>query len=230
MADPTLLIAVPAYGGSIKAPCVQSLLALQKALVKQGIKSAFDFTSYAEITAVRNLLATRMLRTPDATHLLFIDSDMQFVPETVFRLIAAQKPVIGCFYSERNANQGLVGVVDRPTEVPEDGLVEAAAIGMGLCLIERGALEAMATTGALAEQRQHPFADTLEGPLLGFFNAPQDNLYLSEDIAFCRRFTALTGQPIHALAREDIGHVGEQIFRRATDISLIMPKSAPEDS
>ena len=104
MADPTLLIAVPAYGGSIKAPCVQSLLALQKALVKQGIKSAFDFTSYAEITAVRNLLATRMLRTPDATHLLFIDSDMQFVPETVFRLIAAQKPVIGCFYSERNAN------------------------------------------------------------------------------------------------------------------------------
>ena len=227
MADPTLLVAVPAYGGSIKTPCVQSLLALQKALVKRGIKSAFDFTSYADITAVRNLLATRTLATPEATHLLFIDSDMQFLPETVFRLIAAQKPVIGCFYSERNPRRGLVGVVDFPTEVPGDGLIKAAAIGMGLCLIERGALAAMAATGQLPEHRQHPFSDQLEGALIGFFNAPQEDLYVSEDIAFCRRFTALTGQPVHALAREDIGHVGEQIYRRASDVSLIMPKPAP---
>lgn len=224
MHEPKLLIAVPAYGGSIKAPCVQSLLILQKALVKKGIKSAFDFTSYAEITAVRNLLATRTLQMPEATHLLFIDSDMQYLPETVFKLIAARKPVVGCFYSERNESQGLVGVVDTPTEVPENGLIEAAAIGMGLCLIERGGLEAMVATGRLVEQRQHPFSGTLKGPLLGFFNAPQENLYLSEDIAFCRRYTALTGQPVYALAREDIGHVGEKIYRRATDVALIIPE------
>ena len=66
------------------------------------------------------------------------------------------------------------------------------------------------------------------GPLIGFFNAPEDDVYLSEDIAFCRRYTAITGNPIHALAREDIGHVGEAIYRRASDTSLIMPKTDPK--
>ncbi|MEM7690253.1 MAG: hypothetical protein AAF291_14635 [Pseudomonadota bacterium] len=228
MDDVTLLIAVPAYGGSIKSPCVMSLLKLQKALSKRSIKSAFDMTSYAEITAVRNLLGTLMLDTKQVTHLLFVDSDMQFKPESVLKLIEAEKPVIGCLYSERQESRGLVGVVDTPTEVPENGLIEVGALGMGLCLIERSVFEEMAADESVARQHPHPFPHRLEGPLIGFFNAPEEEAYLSEDIAFCRRYTSITGRPVHALAREDIGHVGEAIYRRATDISLIMPKGAQD--
>ena len=86
----------------------------------------------------------------------------------------------------------------------------------------------MAESGQLVEQLQHPFTEQLSGPLLGFFTPPQQDVYLSEDIAFCRRYTQLTGRPIHALARENIGHIGEKTYRRATDMSLIMPERLPE--
>lgn len=222
-----LLIAIPSYGGAVKVQCVESLLKLQKLLSRRKIKRRFDFISYAEIAAVRNLFGTLMVEHPNASHLLFIDTDMRFAPETVERLIEARKRIIGCFYSQRRDGGGVVGVVDTPTEVPVDGLIEATAIGMGLCLIEGGVFRELADK--VSRQADHPFENRLRGPLLGFFNPPpSSDTYVSEDIAFCRRWRQAGGQ-VHALVREDIGHVGEKVYERDREAGLIMPPPASAD-
>jgi hypothetical protein len=225
MADVTnLLIAAPAYGGSVKTACVDSLLRLQKRLAARGVKMRFDFTSYAEVAAVRNLFGTIMAENRVASHLLFVDTDMQFSPETVCRLIEAQKPVIGCFYARRTDEGGMVGVVDKPTRVGPEGIVEAEAVGMGLCLIQGDVFRDLAASGSLAEQTDHPFPGRISGPLLGFFTPPaRTGPYMSEDIAFCHRWRDACGGRVFALVREDVGHVGDKIYRRNTEINLIVP-------
>ena len=64
---------------------------LEARLAEQG----FD-GSVAVATSFRGACA-RMLET-DATHLLFVDYDMQFDARIVLKLLAAAKPVIGCVY------------------------------------------------------------------------------------------------------------------------------------
>ena len=218
-----LLIAVPAYGEALKVQCVQSLLQLQKMLQARGVKVRFDFTSYAEVAAVRNLFGTLIVEHTNASHLLFVDTDMQFRSETVERLIDAHKQVIGCFYARRTDRGGVVGVVDTPTQVPADGLIEAAAVGMGLCLIESSVFRKLAASGTVTSQTEHPFEHRLRGPLLGFFNPPAgETAYMSEDIAFCRRWRGFGGK-VHAFVREQIGHVGEKVYERDTLVGLILP-------
>lgn len=223
MQDISLLIAVPAYGGSIKTATVESLLGLQAKLTAQGVRFRFNFTALTMITELRNLLATVMTERDEFTHLFFIDSDMQFDADVVIKLIEAQKPVIGCLCSSRTEPPITVGAVEKPTMVPENGLIEVAWIGMAVTLIERAALVEMAKSGRLDPKHPHPWPEQLKGPVLGFFAPFQDGPFLGEDLAFCRRYKEITGKPIYALAREDIGHVGEKTYRRDKNASLIVP-------
>jgi len=223
LADATILIATPAYGGSIKAMTVNSLLLLQNELQRRGIEVAYDFTSYAEITAVRNLITSRFVTRPEFTHLLFVDADMAFHPPSVLRLLKADKPLVGCFYPQRRPGGDVVGFTSRITKVPEGGLVKVDSMGMGLCLIRRDCLESLKARPEIARFVEHPFIDDYAEPIFGFFNGLPDGAWLSEDYAFCKRWTDLCGGEVWALVKEDIGHIGELVFRRDLGFDLLVP-------
>lgn len=208
----------------MKTPCVNSLLRLQKALIERGVRMRFNFTSFAEVTAVRNLFGGLMLENEAASHLLFVDTDMAFSPETVFRLVEADRPVIGSFYASRIEGGGTVGKVARPTRVPRSGLIKVEGVGMGLALIQGEVFRKLAATGQLSMLDDHPFPEQLSGPLPGFFSPPPGaTAYVSEDYAFCQRWRDLCGGEIWALVREDVGHVGDHTFRRRIDADLLVP-------
>ena len=99
-----ILIATPSYGGSVITEYVASLFNLTNLLATHGIVSSLRFQNFAEITKVRNFFASLMLQQPDLTHLLFIDSDMYFQPETVMRLIEFDQPLSGVVYPKRILN------------------------------------------------------------------------------------------------------------------------------
>lgn len=97
----SLFIATPMYGGQCFGSYTQSILGLSQRLSQVGIAAQFSFLfNESLITRARNYLVDEFLRS-DKTHLLFIDSDIQFDPEYVIALLAIDKPIIGAPYSKK---------------------------------------------------------------------------------------------------------------------------------
>jgi hypothetical protein len=241
MNNPEILIATPAFEGNVKTGYVKSLFATQALLNNHGIKHDYITLEISDIALARNYFASYMLERPNYTHLLFVDSDMTFSNITVGRLLVEAKPLIGCVYPKRTIdlnrvielarthkdNAAVLGlahdfVVRYPSGPQEvkvaDGLSRVAGLGMGLCLIARTVFAQLVETGKL-EQHEN-FAkgsafnkNTLNAPLYGFFDQMGSaDGPLSEDLAFCERWTSLCGGDVWALVEERIGHIGPMEF------------------
>jgi hypothetical protein len=209
-----LVVAIPAYGGAIKNACVTSLMQLQASLHSRGFTADYGIIDAAGIAEVRNYYASMLLQSADHTHMLFVDNDMSFEPAIFWKLLDARKPLIGCIYPRRSGNQEFVVYNHGPIQT-HNGLAKVEGIGMGLCLIQTSCFRALMNTGKIAQYAPHPYAARgLTGPLLGFFDPePVNGEYSSEDFSFCRRWRTLCGGEVWALVSEQIGHVGERVYR-----------------
>ena len=94
-AAPYIYLAAPCYGGQLNIYFVKSILALQAACRERGIGLHIELMGGdALITRARSRLAAQFLAHPQATHLLFIDSDIGFLPMNVFRLLESGKEMV----------------------------------------------------------------------------------------------------------------------------------------
>jgi hypothetical protein len=205
---PSVLIAVPAHGGSIKSKCATSIFRAMQAMTAAGIKSELMVIDSAEIVLARNVFGTTVLLETAKTHLLSVDQDMEFGPQTVMRMFREKTPLIGCVYPKRSET-GFVAYLDGTHIQQTNGAAGIPGVGMGLCLIERTVFEALRPT--VRFQKISPFTGK---PLFGFFDPiPEKDAIMSEDLSFCKRWRDIGGQVI-ALLNEDIGHIGEKVYRR----------------
>lgn len=125
------------------------------------------------ISANRERLVAGAL-TGDTTHILFIDEDMGFAPDTLHLLASRKKPIVGCNYKMRVKGKGFTALApDKKTriETTEDstGLEECHYTGFGFCLIERWVFEKI----------ERPWF------LIGYNT--ETNTYTTEDAGFARR-------------------------------------------
>lgn len=199
----TLQIAVPAYGGSVRHECMASVTALGWAL--RG--SALTTLDRHDISVARDVMAAEFLATQHS-HLLFVDSDTQFNPTTVVKMQKLDVPIIGGIYRTKTAEIDFA-VRNKPRNMRPDGLCEVDGVGMGLCLIRREVFAKLLATGKIGTITRglHGLAP---GTAHRFF-APIGEL--SEDYSFCERWRTLCGGTVHALAGENIGHIGAMTFR-----------------
>lgn len=103
-----LFIATPMYGGMAHGLYIKSILDLQTLMNKYGIEGKFSFLfNESLITRARNYLVDEFLRS-DFTHLLFIDSDINFSAQDVIAMLALDKDVIGGPYPKKSINWGNV--------------------------------------------------------------------------------------------------------------------------
>lgn len=208
---PNILIAVPLHGSDIKIQCAVSLVALGANLAARGMMFGVKYHSSADLIRNRNILASAALAQPDRTHLLFVDADMEFRPEALFRMLELARPVIGCIYPRRKPTDSLRDfVVDLGEETRlqvTSGATRVRGVGMGLCLIDRTVLERMVASGKV---RRDELKDQGH-PIFGFFDPITPDV--SEDLSFCRRWASLCDGEVWALVDEEIGHVGETTFR-----------------
>jgi hypothetical protein len=96
-----LFVATPMYGGQCAGPFTKSCLDLTTVCMKYGVQVQFFFLfNESLITRARNYLVDEFLRS-DATHLMFIDSDIDFNPMDVVALLALDKDIVGGPYPKK---------------------------------------------------------------------------------------------------------------------------------
>ena len=169
-AKPTVFIATPMYGGQCAGWYTQSILEMVNVFSANGIQAQFSFMfNESLITRARNALAHQFLKS-NATHLMYIDSDIKFNPHDIVKMLAADKEIICGIYPkkeinwttvkqamDRNVDQNqlkhytgsfVVNLVNYAGEVtvPVNEPVEIFNGGTGFMLIKREVFETLAPT------------------------------------------------------------------------------------
>jgi len=236
-AAPFIYLATPCYGGVLHLHFMQSVLALQEACRDRGIGLHIDLMGGdALITRARSRLAARFLAYAQATHILFIDADIGFAPENVFRLLEADKPLIAAvcplkFIDWEKARAAAkagapdlmaasLGYVVRFIPTPdhsvevENGIAKVAYGGTGFLMIRREAMQQLVDAHPELRAKMGDMGDRLAGEAVMVFETmiePETGQYLSEDYAFCRRWHDLGGE-IWADMEARLTHVGAAAY------------------
>jgi len=227
---PKILIAIPAYGGTVQVETMVSITGLCVALERAGIAFRLVTDDRASIVRSRNILASVFLEDPSCTHLQFVDADLGFRPQAIQRMLEVNAPIVGCVYAARTLDPAKFAAAARSLPAasalavaskfavrPGNGreanaIMEVEGLCTGLMLIRRDALKDL--IGSVKVQDKHDGSCGLKGPIYRFFDEFDDDsgMPLSEDYAFCTRYTRTTGRPVMAITDEWVKHVGRMVY------------------
>ena len=217
----TLSLAIPVYGG-VDPHFYSSMLALTSRRGERDYRIHLPPALVGEslVCRARNRLACDFLAS-DATHLLFIDSDLIFSPEHVDRIAAHAArgvPIVAGLYPKKQRALGWVCNVLEPCPEPDEhDLQPVKYAGTGFLCIAREVFEAM--MAAYPEARYDPDdGDAWDRDLWEFFpvgirECPETGRrrLLSEDWWFCQRARDL-GYEVMMDTRIVLKHVGQFIY------------------
>ena len=219
--DIRLYIATPCFGGNMMQEYVMSLLGSIFLLHRHNIKCEIRFIGGESlITRGRNHLCSFFMAS-EATHLLFIDGDIEWKPEDVLRLITCNKGVsVGAYPLKilpQERDGGKQRYVVNPMKGARPSIVSANQTvypvlnsGTGFMCINREVIKKL--------QEAHPdlhYTTDIDRGLLSSESTPEDiiskcrdnlyslfdtshnpednNHYLSEDYTFCKRWSDIGG-------------------------------------
>ena len=139
------------------------------------------------------------------THILWLDTDMRFPPDTLLRLLDRHKRIVSANYVERRPPYSPIAFADLQTpdvrvftEPGDTGLVEVQAVGFGVILMEMDVFR------------------TVAEPWFAVAWDPKAKEFAGEDVYFCAKARD-AGERIwvdHDLSQE-IAHVGSHNFSMA---------------
>jgi len=210
---PKIHFMTPCYGGQITEVCFSSYLQWTILALQNNLDFQIDtLSNESNVNRARNSCAAKFL-TGDATHLMFVDADIQFRAEDIVKLVAHNKDIVGGIYPQKTLPPKMVvNTLDNGKR--EGDLVEVGTMGTGFMMIKRVVFEAMIDQGA------HKYTDAIglsnqeNNNQYDFFNCTIDSQgrYLTEDWSFCRRWRQLGGQ-IWADTTISLAHVGYYRFQ-----------------
>tara|TARA_R110000764_G_scaffold234711_1_gene328745 strand:- start:589 stop:1236 length:648 start_codon:yes stop_codon:yes gene_type:complete len=194
---------------------------LTQELIKYNIN--FRITTLRNESLVpraRNILNAMFLEAKECTHLMFIDADIEFEPESIIRMLAMDKDLITGAYPKKTLPVdyaiNLKFADEERTQVKVDmGAVEVLDASTGFWLMKREVVDRMiegypelfylndSSIDPKFNEYCYSFFDTIHDP--------DDNRYLSEDYTFCRRWQKIGGQ-IWLDPNTKLNHVGSYTF------------------
>jgi hypothetical protein len=216
-----VFIAVPCYDSHITEPFFVSLLQTCLYFKQIGLPFTVCTISDSLINRARNNLVAKFMASRDCTHIMFIDSDIQFDNEAILKLLWQDKDVVTASYPikeidwEKVKAHSIAGVdsKDLPSLATRN-VVHLAKPGQQTIQVDKGALEIYeAGTGFMLIKREVfdkmikkykklKFIDDT-GAINGeekdytyaFFNSyiDEDGRFLSEDYGFCRYYQKIGG-------------------------------------
>lgn len=226
--DFKLLIGIHTHG-HITPPFAQSLAILTGQLGAWGVTHGVAVVQDCFVTSGRDRLAATCMQ-QGFSHLLFLDADIEFTPQDVAQLLAADKDVVAGAYRKKNSSGqfalSFIGTADSGAAWDDEAqAMEVDGIGAGFLLVRRAVFERLATEMPdirFVEEGE----DGTETEAHAFFEQRilSDGHRASEDILFCRRWRALGGK-VWVLPCLRLKHWGPVAFEGALadEIRLVEP-------
>ncbi len=238
LAGKKLMIGLPAYDHKVGVKMAVSLMRLGQQVLEHGIEiQVSSICGCSVVSRARNVIAHNFLKS-NCDHLMFIDADMTFEPDSILRLMAwnQSKGIVAGAYESRKPGKvyilsldGGEGVYGKQNSISMDGrgLVKAYRVATGFMMIQRQVFEKL--------RDAHPewkHKDTLEGndELYSFFDfkvTPEG--YIGEDFLFCDRAREV-GTEIWVDPTIKLGHMGIHEYQSDFGNDVLYPsmKAAQE--
>jgi hypothetical protein len=190
-------------GSDIPVHTARSLMEWQ---MHRKTPSIFSFKLDTYIEKARNEAVVQAVQA-NATHLMFIDSDMYFPPDGVDRLLAHKKDIVGGLYFGRMHPKPMAFRIKDNQSVSVDpriehGVVEVDFIGTGFMLIDMKVFEKL--DPPFFSFSYHP--EDIGLPKTGDMFAPK-----GEDVFFCM-YAKKNGFKVFCDTDLKLGHVGQRVY------------------
>ena len=242
--------AKPKYKIMVCTPChsevsmhyTQAVLKFQLECMKRNILLSFSLLKSSLVTQGRNLCVAEFLNHEDQyDHLLFIDSDIDFNSETIFKMLEADKDIIACPYPMKTFDTEKIWRKIHETDmiksekdllpagymypikigknelIMDNGVIEVTHAPTGCMLIKRKVIETMIEKHPELEIYQPTVINGKETKKENFYNLfdtlhdVETKRYFGEDFGFCQRWTDLGGK-VYIYAMDYITHVGDHQY------------------
>lgn len=237
----SLFVGTPVYGGQPFGHFANSLNNLMLTMQREGLTCITRQTfNESLVPRARNYLAWEFLRS-EATHLLFVDADIEFTPDDALTLLVLADPnsnkdvVCGAYPKkhiawERVRDAAKAGFADEDPSVLEEFVgefffvpvephsphdidlpIEVRETGTGFMLIQRHVLERFQKVYPDRWYHTDDFGERRRYDC--FFDGEiVEHRYLSEDYNFCR-LVREAGMKVWLQPRINLGHLGFHKFR-----------------
>ena len=189
----SILFCTPCYGGMVTEAYFRSCMNLREELYRVNLRHDWlTGTNESLVTRARNEMTATFLKT-DYSHMMWIDADIEFLPQHVASLwnletdvavgIYPMKKMAECWYAAW-VNGRLVKDLDQFA-----GPIEVDYAGTGFMLIKREVIE------NLIEAHPETKYEGPHGIVHALYNTPViDEHFDSEDYNFCRRWRGIGGK------------------------------------
>jgi hypothetical protein len=225
-----LMIGTPMYGGMCSAYYTFSNLNLLRSAASRNLEISYQFTtSESLITRARTGIANTFLNS-DCSHLLYIDADIGFEPESVFKLLDHNLDFVCAGYPAKNIDWNHIEKAVRngmpahtlPSfaspyiynrlEVQHDvppGLIEVKNAGTGFMMIAKSVLLKM--SNHVPSYINNQFDNHGHRHKEFFSTSIKHDILLSEDHYFCEKWRELGGR-IFIDPSIRLKHIGNYVF------------------
>ena len=234
LAGKSIFIALPAYDFKVSLKLAVSLARFAQHAMKHGIDIQIgSVCGCSVVSRARNLLVQDLLES-SCDYLLFIDSDINFEPEDIFRLMAwGENPKMGIVAAvprTRSTEKVYIATLDHDENndltMNRMGLVRAKRVATAFMLVRRNVFEDM--VAAHPEWKYQDTRSNREVPCLFDFHLADEG-YIGEDFLFCDRAREL-GHEVWIDPTISLGHMGVQEYVGNFGDDVLYPMVAPQEA
>jgi hypothetical protein len=230
-----VMLGLPTYDFKISAKLAISLASFCVQAQQHGVDIQIcNISGCSVVSRVRNLIASDFLSS-DCTDLMFIDSDINFDAEDIFRLMAwnidPKKGIVAGIPVARKKGKVYISTLDTDDNehifMDKMGLVRAKRVATAFMMIRRDVFTQL--KDAHPEWVYHD-EKKVGDEMIAFFDfALKDGNYIGEDFLFCDRAREL-GFEVWIDPTIKLGHMGVEEFAGSFGEDYLYPLLRPVDS
>ena len=217
---PVIKVLTPAYMGQVTTKYFHSVMNLGSYLSKVGVAMSVETLPNCSLISLgRNIMVQRALQDPDWTHIMWIDSDIEFDPRCIHSMLVDDKDILGGMYPKKGLPIDFASSPMRGGESTEH-LMETDYVATGFMLIKRKVITDMIE--AFPERKFfYQGSDEFYDLFSPYIDTEMPNrLYLTEDYAFCRLARKIGYKSFMSL-RFALGHHGVFTFSKDQEEQML---------